>query len=150
MAEQTKEYRDIANRRLPDKDKADSVSLSLNECKQKCLDTFNHIIYFKEYGVEEKDILPDKSDLSKIILAFHERDTRMELVDRFKSIGSPRQVINIEGLKILGDLLRYLLTAIIHEKDVNFKVLYAILNVSQLLYAKDYKMVEDKHGKKDY
>lgn len=40
----------------------------------------------------------------------------------------------MKGLQTLGELIKYLLTAIIHEKDVNFKVIYAILNSSQLLY----------------
>ena len=39
---------------------------------------------------------------------------------------------------ILGELIKYLLTAIIHEKDVNFRVIHAILNVSQLIYHQEY------------
>ena len=49
-------------------------------------------------------------------------------------IGTARNVVSLEGLQTLGELIKYLLTAIMHEKDVNFKVIYAILNSSQLLY----------------
>ena len=43
-------------------------------------------------------------------------------------------MVSLKGLQTLGELIKYLLTAIIHEKDVNFKVIHAILNVSQLIY----------------
>lgn len=115
----------------------------MNENKQKCLDLINNIVYFKELEVDEKDIVPEKEELSRLILAFHEREVRMELVDRFKAIGSQKQVISMHGLKVLGELLKYMLTAIIHEKDINFKVIHAILNVSQLLYFKEYKHETD-------
>jgi hypothetical protein len=58
----------------------------------------------------------------------------MRITEDFKMIGTARNVVSLEGLQTLGELIKYLLTAIIHEKDVNFKVIYAILNTSQLLY----------------
>lgn len=58
----------------------------------------------------------------------------MKITESLKAIGTPRCVISLEGLQTLGELIKYLLTAIIHEKDVNFKVIHAILNVSQLIY----------------
>ena len=65
----------------------------------------------------------------------------MQLTETFKMIGTPKEVISLRGLQVLGDLIKYLLTAIIHEKDVNFKVIHAILNVSQLLYYQSYQKV---------
>ena len=82
--------------------------------------------------------------MSKLILAFHEKEVRMQLTENMKAIGTPRQVVSLEGLRTLGELIKYLLTAIIHEKDVNFKVIHAILNVSQLLYYQSYEKIEIK------
>lgn len=78
--------------------------------------------------------MPTKEELSRLILAFHQKETRMKITESLKSIGTPRCVVSLYGLQTLGELIKYLLTAIIHEKDVNFKVIHAILNVSQLLY----------------
>ena len=70
------------------------------------------------------------SQLSKLILAFHEKDMRMKITEVLKGICTQRCVVSLKGLQTLGELIKYLLTAIIHEKDVNFKVIYAILNSS--------------------
>ena len=78
--------------------------------------------------------MPEKETLSKLIKAFHERDMRMKITDLLKSVGTQRCVVSLKGLQTLGELIKYLLTAIIHEKDVNYKVILAILNASQLLY----------------
>jgi hypothetical protein len=78
----------------------------------------------------EAEIVPSKKEMSKLILAFHEKEIRLQLTDNLKSIGTPREVVSLEGLQTLGELLKYLLTAIIHERDVNFKVIQGILNVS--------------------
>ena len=78
--------------------------------------------------------MPSKEELSKLVLAFHEKDMRMRITDVLKGICTQRCVVSLKGLQTLGELIKYLLTAIIHEKDVNFKVIYAILNSSQLLY----------------
>jgi hypothetical protein len=74
----------------------------------------------------------------------------MELVERFKTIGSSKQVISLEGLKCLGQLLKYMLTAIIHEKDINFKVIHSVLNVSQLLFFKEYTQSTDQNNNRQY
>lgn len=85
--------------------------------------------------------------MSMLILAFHEKEVRMQLVENLKIIGTPREVISLAGLQTLGELLKYLLTAIIHERDVNFKVIHAILNVSQLLYHQQYNYVDTPTGR---
>ena len=64
---------------------------------------------------------------------------RLQLTESLKQIGTPRQVVSLAGLQTLGELIKYLLTAIIHEKDVNFKVIHAILNVSQMLFYQSYE-----------
>lgn len=127
MAEQTKELKDVANMKLKQMNE-------FEENKHKCLEIIHNIIYWRELGLKEQDVVPTKKEMSKLILAFHEREVRLQLVENLKAIGTPRQVVSLSGLQTLGELLKYLLTAIIHERDVNFKVIHAILNVSQLLY----------------
>ena len=77
-----------------------------------------------------EQIVPKKEELSKLISAFHEKEVRMKITESLKMITIPRCVVSLKGLQTLGELIKYLLTAIIHEKDVNFKVIYAILNSS--------------------
>lgn len=38
--------------------------------------------------------------------------------------------MNGDALKTLGELLKYLLTAFVHEKDDNYKVIHSILHSS--------------------
>ena len=51
-----------------------------------------------------------------------------------KLITSPKLIENPEALKTLGDLIKYLLTAFVHERDENYKVIYSILHCSQLVF----------------
>lgn len=89
--------------------------------------------------------MPSKQELSKLIQAFHEKDTRMKITEILKMVGTPVCVVSLAGLRTLGELIKYLLTAIIHEKDVNFKVIYAILNCSQQIYFQPYMNVEEEN-----
>ena len=52
------------------------------------------------------------------------------MADYLKTINSPKVVDNPDALKTLGEILKYLLTAYVHEKDENYKVIYAILHCS--------------------
>ena len=87
-------------------------------------------IIFHNKGDSSEECVPTKEELSKLILAFHQKETRMKITESLKSISQPKCVVSLKGLQTLGELIKYLLTAIIHEKDVNFKVIHAILNVS--------------------
>ena len=50
-----------------------------------------------------------------------------------KSINSPKCIDSIEALKTLGEILKYSLTAFIHEKDENYKIVISILHSSQYI-----------------
>lgn len=89
------------------------------------LDVFDSVIYHNGYYP-----VPGKIMLSELIVSFHDRETRMQVTEILKSICQKRCVVSYDGLKNLGELIKYLLTAIIHEQDVNFRVIYAILNAS--------------------
>lgn len=60
----------------------------------------------------------------------HNSQCRDAVAEFMKSINSPKVVENGNALKTLGELLKYLLTAYVHEKDDNYKVIYAILHSS--------------------
>ena len=109
--------------------------MDLELTKQRLYECFQNIIYHSRITEKsEAEIVPEKETLSKLILAFHERDTRMKITEVLRSVGTQHCCVSLRGLQTLGELIKYLLTAIIHEKDVNYKVILAILNASQLLY----------------
>jgi hypothetical protein len=45
-------------------------------------------------------------------------------------INTPKIIDNWDALKTLGEIIKYLLTAFVHEKDENYKIIHAILNSS--------------------
>lgn len=71
---------------------------------------------------------------SKIISSLHNPKIRDTVADYFRSINSPRQVENLESLRTLGEILKYSLTAFVHEMDENYKLVYAILHSSQHVF----------------
>lgn len=112
--------------------------LALEESKRSLHECFQNIIYHERITEKpEIDIVPDKETLSMLIRCFHERDVRMRITETLRQVGTARCVVSLRGLQTLGELIKYMLTAIIHEKDVNYRVITAILNVSQLLYFQD-------------
>lgn len=54
--------------------------------------------------------------------------------DFLKGINSPKLIENGEAIKTLGEIYKYLLTAYVHEKDENYKIIYSILHSSQQIY----------------
>jgi len=121
--------------------------MDMEKTKQHLFDGIQNIIFHCKITDKcEEEIVPSKEELSKLILAFHEKDMRMRITDVLKGICTQRCVISLKGLQTLGELIKYLLTAIIHEKDVNFKVIYAILNSSQLLYYQSQQKMDGPDG----
>ena len=70
LAEQTKELKDVANQKLKQMNE-------FEENKHKCLEIIHNIIYYRELSLKEADVVPSKKELSKLILAFHEREVRL-------------------------------------------------------------------------
>ena len=81
--------------------------------------------------IKGQDITYDQK--GGIISALHNSKVREAVAEFLKSINSPRNIDNANALKTLGELIKYLLTAFVHEKDENFKVIHAILHSSQLI-----------------
>ncbi len=66
----------------------------------------------------------------EIISSLHSSKVRDIVAEYLKTINSPKIIENPDALKTLGEILKYLLTAYVHEKDENYKVVYAILHCS--------------------
>ena len=64
----------------------------------------------------------------------HNLQNRDILAEFLKSINSPRQIDNLDALRTLGEILKYSLTAFIHDRDENYKLINAILHSSQQVY----------------
>lgn len=91
LAQQTKDLKQITENR-------DSALLEVDQNKKKLLEVIHNIIFHKESGLSEEEIVPSREQMSKIILAFHEKEVRMQLTENLKSIGTPRQVVSMHGL----------------------------------------------------
>lgn len=60
----------------------------------------------------------------------HDAKVRDSIAELFRNITAPKAIENGEALKTLGELVKYMLTAFVHEKDENYKVIFSILHVS--------------------
>lgn len=69
-----------------------------------------------------------------IISSLHSEMIRDTLSEFLKTINAPKQLERQEPLTTLGDILKYSLTAFLHERDENYKLVYAILHCSQLVF----------------
>jgi len=59
---------------------------------------------------------------------------RIAVTEVLNEITSPRQLDNLDCLKFISDILRFLLTLFVHEKKIDFDMMSAILESSQFLY----------------
>lgn len=60
-------------------------------------------------------------------------------------INSPKCIDNHEALKTLGELIKYMLTAYVHDKDDNYRIIYSILHSSQQIYYSALGTTNDKN-----
>lgn len=70
--------------------------------------------------IKGQDISYD--DKGEIIQALHDKKVRESVAEMLRMISSPKHIENAEALKTLGELIKYLLTAFVHEKDENYRV----------------------------
>lgn len=69
----------------------------------------------------------DIDDRVKIIELLHESNHRMTVAEFLFEINSPRPIQDFEALRELAEIIKYLLTVAVHDKDNDFKLIYAIL-----------------------
>jgi hypothetical protein len=59
--------------------------MDLEKTKQQLYEVIQNIIYHKKLtDKSESEIVPSKEELSKLILAFHEKDMRMRITEILK------------------------------------------------------------------
>lgn len=60
---------------------------------------------------------------SQIISSLHSPMIRDSVGEFLFKINSPKYISNFEAIKTLGEILKYALTAFIHDKDENYKII---------------------------
>ena len=85
------------------------------------LEYLNRIMRGNDLSFDEK---------SEVISSLHNPTIRDVVSEFLKGVNSPKYIENNNALKTLGEILKYLLTAYVHEKDENYKVVWSILHSS--------------------
>ena len=69
-----------------------------------------------------------------LLQLLHNLDLRDTLSDILGEINTAHQIMNHECIKLLADIIRYILTIFVHEEIADHKFLYVILEVSQNIF----------------
>lgn len=78
LAEQTQELKIQSDNKIQE-------MMDLEKTKQQLYEVIQNIIYHKKLtDKSESEIVPSKEELSKLILAFHEKDMRMRITEILK------------------------------------------------------------------
>ena len=78
LAEQTQELKIQSDNKIQE-------MMDLEKTKQQLYEVIQNIIYHKKLTDKtESEIVPSKEELSKLILAFHEKDMRMRITEILK------------------------------------------------------------------
>jgi len=60
----------------------------------------------------------------------HDAKMRQVMTEILQEITSPKRIDNIECLRLIADILRFVLTLFVHEEDADYRLLAAILDCS--------------------
>ena len=66
----------------------------------------------------------------QLIHMMHDKQMRQVMTDILNEVKQPQQINNLECLKIIADLLRFVLTLFVHEETADYGLFYAILECS--------------------
>lgn len=70
-----------------------------------------------------------------LISLMHDQSMRETLADILSEVGTTSRLIqNYECLKMVADIIRFVLTLFVHEQFSDFRLLYTILDSSSLIY----------------
>lgn len=81
---------------------------------------------------ESKPITMDEK--GEIIGLLNDFRHRSALTGVLEEVMSPRPIENMDCLNLLSDLVRFILTLFVHEKDIDYQLLRAMLESSSYLY----------------
>ncbi|CDW77618.1 rab-like gtpase activating [Stylonychia lemnae] len=88
-------------------------------------DQMNKLLKSTAITIEEK---------GKLIQLMHDKVMRSEMTNILKDIISPRQLSNSECLKLIADIIKFILTLFVHEQSTDYRLVYNILESSQNIY----------------
>ena len=75
--------------------------------------------------------LEEKGDMVQIVNDPAMRDAMTEIL---KEVTTPRKVTNLDSLKTLSDVFRYVLALFVHEQNIDYEFISAVLESSQQLF----------------
>lgn len=78
-------------------------------------------------------------DQLRVFELLHENYIGVVVANYLHTIKSPRKLANVNILKSLSEIIKYLITVSIHDKQNDFEVVHAVLGCSQFIYAFDEK-----------
>ena len=70
----------------------------------------------------------------QIIHCMHTQSLRTVLGDTLTEINSPKAILNIDCLRQIADIIKFLLTLFVHEQSNDHRLLYSILESSHHIY----------------
>ena len=88
--------------------------------------------YLKQMIYESNPITLDEK--GEIVAIMNDSAMRVAVTEVLQEINAPRIISNIDCLKILSDILRFILTLFVHEQNIDFEFLSAMLDCSHFLY----------------
>ena len=83
---------------------------------------------FKKMIYESKVI--DLEEKGQMIQLLYDNEMRSNIVEILQEINSPKRIDNLECLKLIADILRFVLTLFVHESEADPKLLACILDSS--------------------
>ena len=73
-------------------------------------------------------------DKGQIIHMLHDSSMRQHLTDLLSEVTGPKKVTNEEVIKIISDILRFVLTLFVHDSFSDYRLFSAILEASSNIY----------------
>jgi len=70
------------------------------------------------------------NEKAKIIQMMHDTKMRGIMTEILSEITSPKRIDNIECLRLIADIIRFVLTLFVHEEDADYRLLAVILDCS--------------------
>ena len=64
----------------------------------------------------------------------NDSDMRIAMIEVLKEVTAPRRISNLDCLKLMSDVFRYVLALFVHEQNIDFDLMSALLDSSQNLY----------------
>ena len=67
---------------------------------------------------------------AKVINMMHDKDMRNIMTILLEDINSPRLIDSLECLRLIADIIRFILTLFVHEETADYRLLAVILESS--------------------